>query len=147
MVTDRIGITIGQCLVPDENSACWIPIRLKTLSDGYVNACLSYDSVWYGIESFRRRSPWLRHWVQQSKIQKFMTIHTDPTEWTQHSRAGELMGVTVLSRSWNQCLNHTPTPSKGYVEQSVRRYRKIIRLYPTSQRTRCCRAKTQNTQS
>ena len=46
--TDFDFIT-GQCLVPDENSACWIPVRHKTLSDGDVKVCVSYDNAWLEI--------------------------------------------------------------------------------------------------
>ena len=40
--------TVGQCLETDENSACWIPIRHNTLSDGdvslsVVRQCLIVD--------------------------------------------------------------------------------------------------------
>ena len=37
--------TIGHCPVSDENSACWVPVRHSTLSDGDVKVCLSYDSA------------------------------------------------------------------------------------------------------
>ena len=37
--------TVGQCLVSDENSACWISARHNTLSDGDVKVCLSYGSA------------------------------------------------------------------------------------------------------
>ena len=32
---------VSQCLVFDENSACWIPIRHKILSYGNVGQCMS----------------------------------------------------------------------------------------------------------
>ena len=37
---------VGRCPVSDEKSACQIPIRHNTLSDGDVKVCLSYDSVY-----------------------------------------------------------------------------------------------------
>ena len=40
-----IDFTVGQCLVSDENSACWISARHNTLSDGDVKVCLSYGSA------------------------------------------------------------------------------------------------------
>ena len=36
---------VGHCFVSDGNSACWIPFRHNTLSDGDVNVCLSYYSA------------------------------------------------------------------------------------------------------
>ena len=40
-----LDFSVGQCLVSDENTACWIPIRHNTLSDGDVKVDLSYDGV------------------------------------------------------------------------------------------------------
>ena len=35
--------TVGQCLLSDENSACWIPIRRKTLFDDDVKVFKAND--------------------------------------------------------------------------------------------------------
>ena len=41
----RFDATSGQCVMPDDNSACYIPLRHDTLSDCDAKIRLSYDSV------------------------------------------------------------------------------------------------------
>ena len=46
-------LTVGQCLVSDENSICWRSITYNTPFDGDVKICLSYDSVWQWLEGLQ----------------------------------------------------------------------------------------------
>ena len=47
---DRLYFTVGHYLISDENSACWIPIRRNTLSDGDAKACLCTTVIESGSE-------------------------------------------------------------------------------------------------
>ena len=38
------NFTVGRCFVSDKNYVYYIPTRRKTMSDGDVKVCLSYDS-------------------------------------------------------------------------------------------------------
>ena len=67
---------VGQCLVSDENSTCWIPVRHNTQSDGDVKVCVC-------------------------AVRQYLTVERGPlrTLSTEHSRDAENVSVYVtLSR-------------------------------------------------
>ena len=49
---ETFDLTIGQCLVSDENNVCKTPIRHNTLSDDDVRVGLSYDGARCWKEAF-----------------------------------------------------------------------------------------------